>query len=135
MPYLIALLLFLFACPAMAGTSQGYGNGGRFAVYDPIVAAHNERGELFRIQGHCQSACTLFLGIRNVCVERSARLLFHAGNDRSGQISETSTQHMLSAYNSRLRQYLVSGGHVKTMAFHTLSGGDLIDKFGYKECR
>jgi hypothetical protein len=42
---------------------------------------------------------------------------------------------MLSAYNSRLRQYLVSGGHTQTTAFHTLSGGDLIDRFGYKECR
>ena len=50
------------------GTSQGYGNGGRFVVYDPIVAAHNRSGELIRIQGHCQSACTLFLGIRNVCI-------------------------------------------------------------------
>ena len=98
MPYLIVLALLLFAPAAMAGTSHGYGNGGRFALYDPIVAAHNRSGELFRIEGHCQSACTLFLGIRNVCVERNARLLLHAGNDRSGRISETSTQHMLSAY-------------------------------------
>jgi len=135
MPYLIAVLVFLFASPAIAGTSQGHGNGGRFAAYDPIVAAHKRSGELFRIQGHCQSACTLFLGIRNVCVERSAQLLFHAGNDRSGRISATSTQHMLNAYKPRLRQYLVSGGHTQTQAFHTLSGGDLIDKFGYKECR
>jgi hypothetical protein len=64
MPYLIVVLVFLFAPAALAGTSQGYGNGGRFVVYDPIVAAHNRSGELFRIQGHCQSACTLFLGIR-----------------------------------------------------------------------
>jgi len=90
---------------------------------------------LFRIEGHCQSACTLFLGIRNVCVERNARLLFHAGNDRSGRISETSTQHMLSAYKPRLRQYLVSGGYVQTPSFHALTGGELIDKFGYRECR
>lgn len=135
MPYLIAVLVLLFSSPAMAGTSQGYGNGGRFAVYDPIVAAHNRSGELFRIRGHCQSACTLFLGIRNVCVERSAQLLFHAGNDRSGKISATSTQHMLSAYNIRLRQHLVSSGYMQTTAFHAVSGADLIDRFGYKECR
>ena len=134
MPYWIAVLVLLFASPALAGTSQGYGNGGRFAVYDPIVAAHNKSGELFRIEGHCQSACTLFLGIRNVCVGRSAQLLFHAGNDRSGKISETSTQHMLNAYKPRLRQYLVAGGYTKTTAFHAVSGGDLIDKFGYKAC-
>jgi hypothetical protein len=130
----IALLLLL-SSSAMAGTSQGYGNGGRFAIYDPIVAAHNRSGEQFRIEGHCQSACTLFLGIRNVCVARSARLLFHAGNDRSGKISATSTQHMLNAYKPKLRQYLVAGGHAQTQAFHALSGGELIDRFGYKECR
>ncbi len=39
-----------------------------------------------RIEGHCQSLCTLFLGLRNVCVERSARLLFHAGHDRQRNI-------------------------------------------------
>src|SRR3954465_4977783 len=94
MKYRVALVLLLLSSPAMAGPSQGHGNGGRFAVYDPIVAAHNSSGELFRIEGHCQSACTLFLGIRNVCVARSAQLLFHAGNDRSGKISAISTQHM-----------------------------------------
>src|SRR3954470_14342695 len=110
----VALVLLLSSSPAMAGTSQGYGNGGRFAVYDPIVAAHNRSGELFRVEGHCQSACTLFLGIRNVCVTRGAQLLFHAGNDRSGKISAISTQHMLSAYKPKLRQYLVAGGHTQT---------------------
>lgn len=135
MPYLVALFVVLFSSSAMAGTSQGYGVGGRFAVYDPIVAAHNKSGELFRIEGRCQSACTLFLGIRNVCVERSAALAFHGGQDHSGKISAVSTQHMLNAYKPRLRQYLVSGGYVETSAFHTVSGGELIDRFGYKECR
>ena len=32
MPYLIVLALLLFAPAAMAGTSHGYGNGGRFAL-------------------------------------------------------------------------------------------------------
>ena len=39
------------------------------------------------IKGHCQSNCTLFLGLRNVCVERSATLLFHAGHDRQRNIN------------------------------------------------
>jgi hypothetical protein len=119
---------------ALAGTSRSYGNGGLFVRYDPIVAEHNRTAELFRIEGHCQSACTLFLGIRNVCVERSARLLFHAGHDRQKNIDAKATNHMLRAYNARLRQYLVAGGRMNTLAFHTISGGDLIQKFGYREC-
>ena len=69
--------------PARAdGSSKPHGEGGRFAVYYPIIAKYNKSGELFRIEGVCRSACTLFLGIRNVCIERKAELSFHAGPDR-----------------------------------------------------
>jgi len=134
MKYLGCILVLSIPLSAIAGTSQGYGNGGLFARYDPIVAEHNRTGELFRIQGHCQSACTLFLRIRNVCIERSARLLFHAGHDRQKNITAKATNHLLNAYNARLRQYLVSGGYMNTLEFHTISGSDLIRKFGYREC-
>jgi hypothetical protein len=80
--------------------------GGWFAQFDPIVQQYNQSGEQFRIEGHCQSACTLFLGIKNVCIMRSARLLFHAGHDRSRNISASATNHLMSAYNGKLRAYL-----------------------------
>ena len=41
---------------------------------------------------------------------------------------------MLAACKPKLRQYPVAGGHVNTTAFHALSGAELIDRFGYKEC-
>ncbi|MGI8525668.1 MAG: hypothetical protein ACR2K5_05730 [Pseudolabrys sp.] len=135
MKTIVASIMILTAPAALAaGSSQGYGNGGQFVRFDPVVAQYNASGELFRIQGHCQSACTLFLAIRNVCVERSAQLLFHAGHDRQRNITASATQHMVSAYNGRLRQYLTAGGYMNTMAFHTLPGSALIDRFGYKEC-
>jgi hypothetical protein len=130
----ISAAFLLAASSAMAATSAGYGMGGRFVRFDPVVAEHNRTGELFRIEGHCQSACTLFLGIRNVCVDRNASLLFHAGHDRNRNVSVKWTYHMLSAYNARLRRYLVSGHYMDTFAFHTISGGDMIDKFGYRAC-
>ncbi len=135
MRWAIALILVLVSSVAWAeGSSAGYGQGGWFEKFDPVVAQYNASGELFRITGHCQSACTLFLGIRNVCVERSAQLLFHAGHNRQRQISAGPTQKLLNAYNSSLRSYLVSGGYMNTLAFHTMSGADMISKFGYKEC-
>lgn len=126
--------LMLFPTGAMAGSSAGYGMGGLFSRFDPVVAQYNQSGELFRIEGHCQSACTLFLGIRNVCVERSARLLFHAGHDRHNVVSVSFTEHMMSAYNSSLRAYLTANHAMETLAFHTISGRDMIQKFGYREC-
>jgi hypothetical protein len=116
------------------GSSSGYGMGGQFTRFDPVVAQYNASGELFRISGHCQSACTLFLGIRNVCVERSAQLLFHAGHNKQREVTAQATNHMLAAYKPGLRNFVVSNGYMKTLDFHTMSGAELIGKFGYKEC-
>jgi hypothetical protein len=117
-----------------AGTTAGFEMGGRYARFDPVVGQYNQSGELFRIDGHCQSSCTLFLAIRNVCISRSATLLFHAAHDRSGNASPSNTAHMLSAYNSRLREYVTANHYMDTLAFHAISGRDMIAKFGYREC-
>ena len=71
---LIAAALLLSSTAAIAGNNAGYEMGGRYARFDPVVSQYNQSGELFRIEGHCQSACTLFLGIRNVCIGPGASL-------------------------------------------------------------
>src|ERR1700736_5297669 len=120
----VAAMLLIFPPSAMAGPSAGYGMGGRFAHFDPVVSQHNQSGELFRIEGHCQSSCTLFLGIRNVCIDRNATLLFHAAHDRSQNVSVSLTSHMLSAYNASLRNYVTANRYMDTLAFHSISGRD-----------
>jgi hypothetical protein len=72
--------------------------------------------------------------LRNVCVERSASLLFHAGHDRQRSINAGSTQRMLNAYNPKLRKYLIDNHYMETLAFHTIPGSKIIDTFGYREC-
>ena len=120
-----------------SGQSAGMGaKPGEREFFDSVVARYNASGERFRIDGHCQSMCTIFLSIRNVCVTPGARLLFHAGGDRrTGQMSAGSTNHMLSAYNSALRQYVTEQRYMETFDFHTISGRDIIGKFGYPACR
>jgi hypothetical protein len=134
MKVLVGLVLTMISSAALAATSQGYGMGGWIEDFQPAIDRANASGELFRIQGHCQSNCTLFLGLRNVCVERSAQLLFHSGHDRQRNISAVSTNRMLSAYNASLRQYVVDNHYMDTLAFHAISGAAIIDKFGYREC-
>ena len=126
--------LLLFSTSAMAGTNAGYEMGGRYARFDPVVSQYNQSGESFRIEGHCQSSCTLFLAIRNVCIGRSATLLFHAAHDRSRNVSPPLTSHMLDAYNARLRNYVMANHYMDTLEFHSISGSDMIRKFGYREC-
>lgn len=134
MKYFFVALVLLVTSQASAGSSQPYGKGGYIAQFQPVIDQYNASGELMRIQGHCQSLCTMFLGLRNVCVERSARLLFHSGHDRQRNISAVSTSRMMSSYNASLQQYLTNGGYMNTLAFHTIPGSTMIDRFGYKQC-
>jgi hypothetical protein len=88
--HLFAMVIFV-ASPvslAFADTSSlPYSDGGYLPDFVKIVRQYNASGEAFRVQGVCKSACTMFLGIRNLCVERDAKLMFHAGHD----IAENST--------------------------------------------
>src|SRR3984893_10746803 len=105
---IVAATLLMFTTSAVAGTSAGFGMGGQFARFDPVVSQYNQSGELFRIEGHCQSSCTLFLGIRNVCIDRNSTLLVHAAHDRGQTVSASLRSHMLDAYNARLRNYVTA---------------------------
>lgn len=125
----LAVVALCFASPALAASSTGYGKGGRTKDFAVDVQKYDQSGESFRITGHCQSACTMFLAVRNVCIEPGARLLFHAGDNA------TATSRMMNSYNSKLRAYLVANRAMETPAFHTISGSDMISKFGYKACK
>jgi hypothetical protein len=106
------------------------------SLFDEVVEKYNASGERFRIDSHCQSACTIFLSIRNVCITPNATLLFHVGGDRhAAKMSAGSTAHMLGAYNSALRQYVTEHHFMDTFEFHTISGRDMISRFGYPACR
>src|SRR5215467_15549481 len=103
------MLSLLTSVPALAaGSSLPHSRGGKFVNFDPIVQQYNQSGEQFRIEGDCRSACTMFLSIRNVCVMRSARLMFHAGHDRYNNITASATAHMLNTYNAKLRAYVIA---------------------------
>src|SRR5476649_2961085 len=105
---LIGAVLMTVSSVAFAATSENYGMGGWIGKFQPEIDRANASGEQFRIKGHCQSNCTLFLGLRNVCVERNATMLFHSGHDRQRNINAFSTNRMLNAYNASLRQYVVA---------------------------
>jgi hypothetical protein len=124
----LCLVALALAAPALAATSTPYSKGGRTRDFAVDVERHKRSGELFRITGHCQSACTMFLALPNACVEPSARLLFHAGQTPEG------TRRMFDSYNAQLRSYLTANRIMESPAFHTISGRDMISKFGYRAC-
>jgi hypothetical protein len=127
-----------YADGSVSSLRMGYGarSPAEFAQFQSVIAQYNASGERFRIDSHCQSACTMFLSIRNVCVSPGATLLFHAGGSRArGVISPSHTQQMLSTYNAALQQYVTANHFMDTFEFHAISGADLIRRFGYRACR
>ena len=148
LPRAVGPLLLLCAVSAFAPTAahadgsvsalhMGMGaRPGEMGRFDAVVERYNASGERFRIDSHCQSACTIFLSIRNVCITPNATLLFHAGgNPRRARMNEGSTQHMLAAYNSALRQYVLAHHFMDTFEFHPISGRQMVSRFGYRACR
>jgi hypothetical protein len=131
----ITLFALFSTSAAAAGSSAGYEYGGPAARFDAVVAQYNGSGELFRINGHCQSSCTLFLAIRNVCVSPGANLLFHAAHDNKRVKSAYWTEHFLQAYNEKLRSFLLAHHALDEVEkFYTISGRDMIQTFGYRQC-
>jgi hypothetical protein len=126
-----------YADGSVSSLRMGYGaiDAAAFARFLNVVQQYNASGERFRIDGHCQSACTMFLSIRNVCVTPGATLLFHAGGTPQRGISPATTQQMLSTYNAALRQYVTENHFMDTFAFHPISGSQIIKRFGYPACR
>jgi hypothetical protein len=142
-------LVFLHILCAFAGQSayadgsvsslrMGYGapNQAVFAQFLAVIQQYNASGERFRIDGHCQSACTMFLSIGHVCIASGATLLFHAGGSvQKGIINPSTTQQMLSTYNAALRQYVTDHHFMDTFDFHPISGSEIVKRFGYPACR
>jgi hypothetical protein len=140
---LVSCGVFAFVtAPALAdgsvtalGMGMGAPNAQRFAEFEAVIAKYNASGERFRIDGHCQSACTMLLAIRNVCVTRNATLLFHSGgNYRTLQRSDEYTNRMLAKYKPSLRKYVTENHFMDTFKFHSISGRVIISQFGYPAC-
>ena len=122
---------------SVSSLGMGYGarNPAEFAQFQSVIAQYNASGERFRIDSHCQSACTMFLSIRHVCVSPGATLLFHAGGNSRTGISAGRTQQMLSTYNAALQQYVTANHFMDTFEFHSIPGSEIIKRFGYPACR
>jgi hypothetical protein len=115
-------------------SSVQYGRGGSINEGD-IIKQHGKTGELLRIEGSCQSSCTMLLAAKNACVDPGATLYFHAAINRSDKpVSSGKNKYMASHYNDKLRNVVLANHYMDDWTFHTISGAELISKFGYRQC-
>jgi hypothetical protein len=121
-----------YADGSVSSLRMGKGSKNTRSGFDQFLAMiqqYNSSGERFRIDTLCRSACTMFLSIRNVCIAPGATLAFHTG------ATVASTQTMLSTYNAALQAYVTANHYMDSHAFHTISGSDIVKRFGYPACR
>jgi hypothetical protein len=130
--YLVTCVVVLISSSPLAAqdSSAPYSRGGFSGSFGQLAGPINRSGKLFRIEGTCQSACTMFLSLRNVCVDPSATLLFHSG--KPGTVR--GRDRMLATYNAKLRKFLIANHYIDTPEFHAISGRDIVQKFGYRAC-
>src|SRR2546423_9137332 len=79
---IVASAVILFSTSAMAGTSAGYGMGGQFTPFDPVVSQYNQSGELFPIESHRPTACPPVLRVSHLLLGRTAKPLVYPRPER-----------------------------------------------------
>lgn len=132
---LTSSLAFADVSLSAIGMGRGAPTPEAFKEFQSAVSRYSASGERFRIDTHCPSACTMFLRVRNVCITSGASLAFHAGGSpRQGAPDPYHTGQMMAAYKPALRNYLTAGGYMNRFEFHTISGEQMVKRFGYPAC-
>jgi hypothetical protein len=127
------VLLLAFTLPASADLRITRDHGGYIDQYKAKYAAVRDRGERIVIDGTCNSACTLLLGIvplERVCVTPRASLGFHqAYYDKrwTAGVKVTSvvgTDELMSVYPPAVKKWIARQGGL-TQQMTRLKGTDL----------
>ena len=114
-----------------------YDPGGNVFAYQAKVWAADRAGRRIEIRGTCVSACTMFLGAKNVCVSKNAMLWFHAASDPdTKKISNLGNDVMRAYWPKPVQDYVERSGALRTVSFtrgRALSGVEL-QAMGLPDC-
>ena len=135
----LAAASLLFA-PSAQALTIAYDLGGRIDRYEARWRAIASSGETVRIDGLCNSACTLLTGLvprKRVCVTPRAVLSFHAAwSDDTGPNvpSGPATAELMRIYPAGIRAFLARRGGLDSVQRHFRLAGAELRSF-YRECR
>ena len=133
-PLALLLLSFLAAGPARADLHITRDHGGYVEEYKKKYAAIRDRHERVIIDGICNSACTLVLGIvpmNKICVTPRASLGFHqAYYDKAFTFgikvnSSEGTSDLISYYPEAVKEWIRRNGGLSNDMKKLKNGGEL----------
>lgn len=134
MRFIVTVLLVLASAPAHADYRITRDFGGLVEQYKAKYAQIRDRGERVVIDGICNSACTLVLGIvplSRICVTPRASLGFHAAYyDRSYTLgikvtSYAGTADLMSHYPDSVREWIRRKGGLTPQMKRVRNGPEL----------
>ncbi len=137
-------VLFSFATLSQSAEAQqktamviSHDMGGSIGARQRKVRKLRQKGQRVEIHGRCYSACTMYLGLRNVCVSPEAILGFHGPKGVAGPLQADVFDHWsrVMAHNlpGPLRQWFMQKArHVKSGTLK-IDGATLI-RMGYARC-
>lgn len=113
--------------------------GGRIDRRAEMVESLRARGDRVEIRGRfCLSACTLFLGARDVCVDRDTVFGFHGPTLWGLPLDQPSFEYwsevIANHYTPALRDWYLEVARHRLHGYHRLSGRQMIE-LGYTACR
>ena len=112
-------------------------SGGWVHDYRNKVLRANLHNERIEIRGTCISACTMWLGAKNLCVAPDAMFWFHAARDPIiGWTDPGGSALMMSMYPLAVSRWAQKEGALLRLEFsvrHMLTGEDLI-AMGVQKC-
>lgn len=85
-------------------------DGGYVVDYALKLEQYRDSGEEIRILGRCDSACTLYLSLPNICVGRNASFSFHKPWGARREVIEMMQAYMMEQYPEWVRQWIKSKG-------------------------
>jgi hypothetical protein len=128
------VVLLLLTNPAFADVRITRDFGGLLEEYKKKYAKLRDKNERIVIDGICNSACTIVLGIvplNRICVTPRARLGFHlAYFDRSWTAglkvtSVSGTEELMTFYPPALKGWIARSGGLTAQMKHLRNGADL----------
>lgn len=103
--------------------------GGVVVKFVIVKAKLDYSNTLIKIGGYCASACTVFLGAKNICIESDALFAFHQGSD------PWATEMMIDSWPLGVK--MAVRDKLPTFESHKLlkiSGSDMQKLFELKSC-
>jgi hypothetical protein len=84
--------------------------GGVLIRYALKTAKLRKSAEIVRIAGRCDSACTLYLSLKEICITPEASFGFHAPIAEDSEATRIARQYMMRNYPAWVRSWLQARG-------------------------